>query len=92
MTQSDAISEWRDRRDSNPKSSDAKSQSENGIPPLSPQALTQILTHFSSEDRQILAEIIRIWGESQQRVQEGSFENGRVGFYLIDTYFYKSEV
>ena len=40
LTQSDEICEWRDRRDSNPKSSDAQSQSEKGIPPLSPEALT----------------------------------------------------
>ena len=54
--------EWRDRRDSNPKSSDAQSQSEKGIPTLSPEALTQKLTHFSDEDRQMLTQIVQRWG------------------------------
>ena len=62
LTQPDEICEWRDRRDSNPKSSDAQSQSEKGIPPLSPEALTQILTHFSGKDRQMLTLIVKRWG------------------------------
>jgi len=62
LAQSDEDCEWRDRRDSNPKSSDAQSQSEKGIPPLSPEALTQILTHFSGKDRQMLTQIVKRWG------------------------------
>ena len=62
LTQPDERLRWRDRRDSNPKSSDAQSQSEKGIPPLSPEALTQILTHFSGKDRQMLTQIVKRWG------------------------------
>jgi hypothetical protein len=62
LRQLDEDCEWRDRRDSNPKSSDAQSQSEKGIPPLSPEALTQILTHFSGKDRQMLTQIVKRWG------------------------------
>ena len=53
---------WRDRRDSNPKSSDAQSQSDKGILPLSPEALTQILTQISDEDRRMLSQIVERWG------------------------------
>ena len=62
MRQPDEDCEWRDRRDSNPKSSDAQSQSEKGIPLLSPEALTQKLTHFSGKDRQMLTQIVERWG------------------------------
>ena len=62
LTQPDEICEWRDRRDSNPKSNDAPSQSEKEIPPLSPDALTQKLTHFSGKDRQMLTQIVKRWG------------------------------
>ena len=48
--------------DSNPKSSDAQSQSEKGISPLSPDALTQKLTHFSGKGRQMLTQIVKRWG------------------------------
>ena len=62
LTQPDGRLRWQDRRDSNPKSSDAQSQSEKGIPPLSPKTLTQILTHFSGKDRQMLTQIVQRWG------------------------------
>jgi hypothetical protein len=62
MIQTDEDCEWRDRRDSNPKSNDAKSQSQKGVPPLSTEALTQILTHFSGKDRQMLTQIVKRWG------------------------------
>jgi hypothetical protein len=62
MIQTDENCEWRDRRDSNPKSNDAKSQSQKGVPPLSTEALTQILTHFSGKDRQMLTQIVKRWG------------------------------
>ena len=62
LTQSIEDCEWRDRRDSNPKSNDAPSQSEKEIPPLSPDALTQKLTHFSGKDRQMLTQIVKRWG------------------------------
>ena len=54
--------ECRDRRDSNPKSSDAQSHSGKGIPPLSPEALTQILTQIADEDRRMLSQIVERWG------------------------------
>ena len=69
-TQPDEICEWRDRRDSNPKSSDAQSQSEKGIPPLSPEALTQELTHFSGKDRQMLTRIVERWGDLSDELKE----------------------
>ena len=62
LTQPDERLRWRDRRDSNPKSSDAQSHSEKGIPPLSPEALTQILTQIFGEDRQMLTRIVERWG------------------------------
>jgi hypothetical protein len=62
LTQPDEICEWRDRRDSNPKLDNAQCQSEKGIPPLRSEALTQILTHFSGKDRQMLTQIVKRWG------------------------------
>ena len=61
LTQPDEICEWRDRRDSNPKSSDAQSQSEKGISPFTKEQWTQIWTHFSGEDRRMLSRIIERW-------------------------------
>ena len=69
LTQPEEICEWRDRRDSNPKSSDAQSQSEKGIPTLSPEALTQILTHFSGKDRQMLTQIVERWGSLSEELK-----------------------
>ena len=62
LTQPDGRLRWRDRRDSNPKSSDAQSQSEKGIPPFTQEQWTQIWTHFSGEDRQMLSQIVERWG------------------------------
>ena len=62
LAQSDEDCEWRDRRDSNPKSSDAQSQSEKGILPFTKEQWTQIWTHFSGEDRQMLSHIVERWG------------------------------
>jgi hypothetical protein len=70
LTQSFRDCEWRDRRDSNPKSNDAQSQSEKGIPPLSPEALTQELTHFSGKDRQMLTRIVERWGDLSDELKE----------------------
>ena len=83
LTQPDGICEWRDRRDSNPKLDDAQSQSDKGIPPLSPEALTQILTHFSGKDRQMLTQIVERWGSLSDELKKavlrvvgvGSFSN-----------------
>ena len=54
--------QWRDRRDSNPKSNDAQSQSEKGIPPFTKEQWTQMWTHFSGEDRRMLSQIVERWG------------------------------
>ena len=69
LSQSDEICEWRDRRDSNPKSNDAPSQSEKGISSLSPEALTQKLTHFSGKDRQMLTQIVKRWGSLSDEIK-----------------------
>ena len=69
LTQSDEICEWRDRRDSNPKLDNAQYQSEKGIPPLRPEALTQILTHFSGKDRQMLTQIVQRWGNLSDEIK-----------------------
>ena len=62
LSQNDEEKKWRDGRDSKPKSSDAQSQSEKGIPTLSPESLTQILTNRPDSDRQMLARIVQRWG------------------------------
>ena len=69
LTQPDEICEWRDRRDSNPKLNDAQSQSEKGISSLSPEALTQKLTHFSGKDRQMLSQIVKRWGSLSDEIK-----------------------
>ena len=61
LTQPDERLRWRDRRDSNPKSSDAQSQSEKGIPPFTKEQWTQIWTQISGEDRQMLSQIVERW-------------------------------
>ena len=53
---------WRDSRDSNPKSNNAQSQSEKGIPPFTKEQWIQIWTHFFGEDRRMLSRIIERWG------------------------------
>ena len=69
LTQSYEICEWRDRRDSNPKLDDAQSQSDKGIPPLSPEALTQILTQISDSDRRMLSHIVERWGALSEELK-----------------------
>ena len=50
-------------RESNPKSNDAQSHLEKGNTPLSPEALTQISTQISGEDRQMLSQIVERWSD-----------------------------
>ena len=69
LTQPDEICEWRDRRDSNPKLDDAQSQSDKGVPPLSPEALTQILTQISDSDRRMLSHIVERWGALSEELK-----------------------
>ena len=59
LTQSDEDCEWRDRRDSNPKSNYAQSQLENGLSAFTKEQWTQIWTHISVEDRQMLTGIVQ---------------------------------
>ena len=54
---------WRDRRDSNPKSSDAQSQSQTKDSALSVDALMQILMQIPDEDRRMLSQIVERWGD-----------------------------
>ena len=63
LTQLDEVCEWRDRRDSNPKSNDAQPQSDKGIPPFTKEQWTQIWTQISDEDRQMLTRIVERWGD-----------------------------
>jgi len=53
---------WRDRRDSNPKSNDAQSQSQTEDSALSVDALMQILMQIPDEDRRMLSQIVERWG------------------------------
>jgi hypothetical protein len=55
--------EWRDRRDSNPKSNDAQSQSQTKDSALSVDALMQILMQIPDEDRRMLTQIVERWGD-----------------------------
>ena len=54
---------WRDRRDSNPKSNDAQSQSQTKDSALSVDALMQILMQIPDEDRRMLTQIVERWGD-----------------------------
>ena len=62
LSQSEERLRWRDRRDSNPKLNDAQSHSEKGIPPFRSEVLTQVLTHFSGKDCQMLTQVVKKWG------------------------------
>ena len=63
LTQSDGDYEWRDRRDSNSKSSTGQPRSETEDSALSMDALMQILMQISDEDRQMLSQIVERWGD-----------------------------
>ena len=62
LTQSDEDCEWRDRRDSNPKSSSNQVFDNHELKDFTKEQWTQIWTHFSGEDRQMLARIVQRWG------------------------------
>ena len=59
LSQPDGKLRWRDRRDSNPKSSDAKSELEKEITAVSKEQWTQIWTQISDEECQMLNQIIQ---------------------------------
>ncbi len=62
MTQPDEICEWRDRRDSNPKSKCSQVVDSHKLKEFPKEQWTQIWTHFSDEDRQMLSQIVDRWG------------------------------
>ena len=62
--------EWRDRRDSHPKSNDAQFQSEKRIPPFTKEQWTQMWTHFSGEDRRMLTRIVERWGSLSDELKK----------------------
>jgi hypothetical protein len=61
LSQVDETKGWRDRRDSNPKSNDAQSLSQKGIPPSSQEEWTQIWTQIPDKDRRISSQIVERW-------------------------------
>ena len=62
LTQSDEDCEWRDRRDSNPKSTCSQVVDNHELKELSNEQWTQIWTQISDEDRQMLSRIVERWG------------------------------
>ena len=69
LTQSDEDCEWRDRRDSNPKSSSSQIVDNHGLKDFTKEQWTQIWTHFSGEDRQILTRIVQRWGSLSKELK-----------------------
>jgi hypothetical protein len=67
--QSDEISEWRDRRDSNPKSSSVQVVGNHELKDFTKEQWTQIWTHFSGEDRQMLTQIVERWGSLSEELK-----------------------
>ena len=62
LTRSDEDCEWRDRRDSNPKSSSNQVVDNHELKDLTKEQWTQIWTHISGKDRQMLSQIVQRWG------------------------------
>ena len=62
LTQPDEICEWRDRRDSNPKSKCSQVIDNQKLKEFSKEQWTQIWTQISDEDRQMLTHIVQRWG------------------------------
>ena len=62
LTQPDEICEWRDRRDSNPKSKFIQVIDSHELKEFSKEQWTQIWTQISDEDRQQLSQIVQRWG------------------------------
>jgi hypothetical protein len=69
LMQSDEISEWRDRRDSNPKSSSVQVVGNHELKDFTKEQWTQIWTHFSGEDRQMLTQIVERWGSLSEELK-----------------------
>ena len=69
LTQSDEDCEWRDRRDSNPKSSSNQVVGNHELKDFTKEQWTQIWTHFSGEDRQMLARIVERWGSLSEELK-----------------------
>ena len=69
LTQSVEDCEWRDRRDSNPKSSSNQVVDNHGLKEFTKEQWTQIWTHFSGEDRQMLSQIVQRWGSLSEELK-----------------------
>jgi len=69
LTQSIEDCEWRDRRDSNPKSSSDQVVDNHELKDFTKDQWTQIWTHFSGEDRQMLTQIVERWGSLSKELK-----------------------
>ena len=70
LTQSVEDCEWRDRRDSNPKSICSQVVDNHELKELTKEQWTQIWTHISVEDRQILTRIVERWGSLSDELKQ----------------------
>ena len=68
-TQSVEDCEWRDRRDSNPKSSSDQVVDNHELKDFTKDQWTQIWTHISGEDRQMLTQIVERWGSLSKELK-----------------------
>ena len=69
LSQSDEICEWRDRRDSNPKSKCSQVIDNQKLKEFSKEQWTQIWTQISDEDRQMLSRIVQKWGSLSEELK-----------------------
>ena len=70
LTQSVEDCEWRDRRDSNPKSSSDLVVDNHELKGFTKEQWTQIWTHFSGDDRQMLTQIVQRWGSLSDELKQ----------------------
>ena len=76
MTQSVEDCEWRDRRDSNPKSICNQVVDIHELKELTKDQWTQIWTHISGEDRQMLTRIVQRWGSLSDEMKRAVLRVG----------------
>ena len=70
LSQSGEVCEWRDRRDSNPKSKCSQVIDNHKLKEFSKEQWTQIWTQISDEDRQQLSQIVQRWGGLSEEIKE----------------------
>jgi hypothetical protein len=70
LTEPDEICEWRDRRDSNPKSKCSQVVYNQKLREFSKEQWTQIWTQISDEDRQQLSQIVQRWGSLSDELKQ----------------------